>query len=115
MAEQIHKVQVGDRLTALSVTIKQPNASGVDTVVDLTSKTVEFRMVDQTGTDVVAQTSTGVTVDAGTGGTCQYAFSAAAVATAGRYYGYFVVTSGGLEDTFPVEPRDLVICVGDVA
>jgi hypothetical protein len=115
MAEQTHEVQVGDRLTALSVTIKQPNASGVDTVVDLTSKTVEFRLVDQSGTDVVAQTTTGVTVDVGTAGTCEYAFSAAAVATAGRFYAYFVVTSGGLEDTFPVESRDLVVCVKDPA
>ena len=115
MAEQTHEVQIGDRLTPLSVTIKQPNESGVETPVDLTSKTVEFRLVDSSGTDVVAQTSTGVTVDVGTTGTCEYAFSAAAVATAGRFYAYFVVTSGGLEDTFPVESRDLVVCVNAIA
>ncbi len=113
MAEQ--KRQLGDRLTALAVTIKQPNSAGVDTVVDLTGKTVEFRLVDHAGVDVVAQTATGVTVDVGTAGTCQYDFAVADVDTAGRYYAYFVVSSGGLEDTFPVEPRDLVICLGDVA
>ena len=115
MAEQTQTRQLGDRLTALAVTIKQPNSAGVDTVVDRTGKTVEFRMVDQSGTDVVAQTATGVTVDVGTVGTCQYDFAAADVDTAGRYYAYFVVTSGGLEDTFAVESRDLVICLGDVA
>jgi hypothetical protein len=115
MAAQEIPIQVGDRLTAIAVTIKQPNASGVDTIVDLTSKTVEFRLVDEYGADVVAQTTTGVTVDAGTGGTCSYAPSAAAVANAGRFYAYFVVTSGGLEQTFPVEPRDLVLCISDVA
>jgi len=115
MAEQTQPRQLGDRLTALAVTIKQPNSAGVDTVVDLTSKTVEFRMVDESGTDVVAQTSTGVTVDVGTAGTCQYDFAAVDVDEAGRYYAYFVVTSGSLEDTFPVEPRDLVVCIAEAA
>tara|TARA_R110000751_G_scaffold299171_1_gene409699 strand:+ start:392 stop:739 length:348 start_codon:yes stop_codon:yes gene_type:complete len=115
MAEQTIPIQVGDRLTAIAVTIKQPNASGVDTVVDLTGKTVEFRLVDQSGTDIVAQTSTGVTVDVGIAGTCEYAPTAAAVANAGRFYAYFVITSGGLENTFPVESRDLVVCIAEVA
>ena len=115
MVEQTQTRQIGDRLRSLAVTIKQPNSAGVDTVVDLTGKTVEFRMVDQSGADVVAQTATGVTVDAGTGGTYQYDFAAADGGTAGRYSAYLVGTSGGLEDTFPVGRRVFGLCLSALA
>ena len=86
MAEQVHTRHIDDTKTVLPATLKQPNASGTDTVVDLTGLTVEFKMVDQFGVDVIAQTETGVTVTTAALGEVQYDFSSAGVDEAGRYF-----------------------------
>lgn len=109
MVEQIHKRHITDTRTVLPVTISQPNSAGTDTAVDLTGLTVKFKMVDKNGVDVVSETTTGITVTTAASGECQYDFSTAAVATAGKYYGYFTVTDTGETDHFPAVGRDLVI------
>ena len=111
MAENIHTRHIGDTRTVLPATLYQPNASGVDTVVDLTGLTVEFKLVSSAGADVVAQTGTGVTVTDAAAGQVQYDFSSAGAATAGRYFGYFVVTDSTETDHFPVVSRELVVCI----
>lgn len=115
MTEQTHTRHITDTLTVLPVTLEQKNAAGTATAVNLTGKTVEFRMVDSSGTDVIAQTSTGVTVTTAASGEVEYDFLAAGAATAGRYYAYFVVTSSGDTDHFPVIARDLVVCIEGMA
>ena len=111
MAEQTHTRHITDTRTVFAATLKQPNASGVDTVIDLTGLTVEFKLVNQAGVAVIAQTGTGVTVTDATAGEVQYDFSAGGVATAGRYYAYFVVIDSSETDHFPVASRELVVCI----
>ena len=106
-----HIRHINDTRTVLPVQLKQPNESGVDTVVDLTGLNVKFKMVDQYGTDVIAETDTGVTVSDATNGKCQYDFSSSGVDTAGLYYGYFTVTDAGESDHFPVASRELTILI----
>lgn len=109
--EIVHDVHLNDTRTVLAATLKQPNTSGVDTAIDLTGLTVEFKMVDKAGVDVIAQTSTGVTVTTAASGEVQYDFASAGVDTAGRYFGYFVVLDSGESDHFPVKARELVVCI----
>ncbi len=115
MAEQTHKRHIDDTRTVLPVTLSQPNAAGTNTAVNLTGLTVKFKMVDKYGVDVVAATTTGVTVTTAASGECQYDFSSAGVDTAGKYYAYFTVTDTGETDHFPAEGRDLVIQIYDDA
>lgn len=89
--------------------LKQKNESGVDTNVDLTGKTVKFKMYDSAGTVVVSETTTGVTVSEAATGKVDYDFQSANVATPGAYYGYFVVYDGSETDHFPVKSKDLII------
>lgn len=105
------KIHLNDTRTVLPGELKQPNEAGVNTVVDLTGLTVTFKMVDQYGTAVIAETATGVTVTDATNGKCQYDFSSSGVDTAGLYYGYFIVTDGGESDHFPVTSRELTILI----
>jgi hypothetical protein len=115
MAEQKHTRQAGDVRTVLGVTLQQNNTAGTATAVDLNGLTVQFRMVDTNGVDVVEQTATGVTVTNATSGEVEYDFSTAGVASSGQFYAYFIVIDGVETDHFPVEPRELIICIGDVA
>ena len=115
MTETTYPRQVGDTVSALAVTLEQLNVSGVATAVNLTGKTVKVRMVDAEGTDKIALTATGVTVTTAASGEVQYDFSSGGVDTAGRFYFYWIVTTSGETETFPVEPRELIICIGDVA
>jgi hypothetical protein len=99
---------VGDTEVALAATLVRPDG----TVVDLTGLTVKFTMVDSAGTDVVAETTSGVTVTDADSGEVQYTFSSGDVDTAGTFYGYFVVIDGSSNrDTFPVRKRDLRIVI----
>jgi hypothetical protein len=104
-----HRRHIGDLRTVLPVTLVQPNASNVLTAVNLTGLTVKFKMVDEAGTAIVAETQTGVTVVTAASGTVNYDFSSAGVTTAGTYYGYFVVYDSGEADHFPVQSRGLKI------
>jgi hypothetical protein len=112
MTQQTHRRRVGDTRTVLPVTLQQPNDSGVLAVVDLTGKTVSFKMVNAATNAVeIALTSTGVSVVTAASGTVNYDFSGAGVDTAGVYWGTFVVTEGGETDSFPVIQKDLKIII----
>lgn len=108
---ETHSRHVGDTLTALSVELQQENESGVLEAVDLTGKTVKFRMVNSAGVEKVAESN--ATVISAAAGTAYYDFQAADVDTAGTYYGYFLVYSGGEFDTFPAVRRELKIVIYD--
>jgi len=90
---------VGDLRIAIAATLQRPD----DTAVDLTGLTVYFKMVDSQDNVVVAKTTTGVTVTGATAGQVQYSPVAADVDAEGTYYGYFIVSDGTKEETFPVE------------
>ena len=112
MTQQTHRRRVGDTRTVLPVTLQQPNESGVLAVVDLTGKTVQFKMVNAaTNAAEIALTSTGVSVVTAASGTVNYDFSGAGVDTAGVYWGTFVVTESGETDAFPVRTQDLRILI----
>ena len=112
MTQQTHRRRVGDTRTVLPVTLQQPNDLGVLAVVDLTGKTVQFKMVNAaTNAAEIALTSTGVSVVTAASGTVNYDFSGAGVDTAGVYWGTFVVTESGETDAFPVRTQDLRILI----
>ncbi|MGC1273926.1 MAG: hypothetical protein WBC44_09480 [Planctomycetaceae bacterium] len=106
-----HVLAVGDTLTPLGVALKRPDG----TAVDLTGKTVKVYAVDVDGTEVIAETGTGITVTDDAAGEVQYDFQAADVATAREFYLYFRVYSGTERERFPPDAKRLVISVqGDV-
>ena len=106
----LHRLTVGDTLTALLVQLKQRDASGVLAVVDVTGLTVKFKMVDSAGTTKVALTASNVTVTGAANGKVQYDFQADDVDTAGRHYAWFVVEDGSSEkDTYPADGRSFII------
>jgi hypothetical protein len=109
MATEKHRIGIGDTLTPLGVQLKQLSTSGVLTAVDLSGLTVKITLVNEAGTVVVNEGTTGVTVTDATNGKVQYDFQTADVATAGTYYGWFTVYSGTEKDTYPVGGRKLVI------
>lgn len=107
-----HRRRVGDTLTALSVTLQQPNESGVLAAVNLTGKTVKFKMINSAdGTAKVALTDTGVSVVTAASGTVDYDFSSGGVDEAGVFLGTFVVTSSTEPDSFPVKHQELKIII----
>jgi len=112
MTQQIHRRRVGDLRTVLPVTLKQSDSNGTLQVVDLTGKTVTFKMVNAAdGTTKIAATSTGVTVVTAASGTVNYDFSSGGVDTAGKFLGTFIVTESGETDSFPVKTQDLLIMI----
>jgi len=113
MTAIIHKRTKGDTLTPLAATLKQLNDSGVETAVNLTGKTVKFKMATQTDATKVALTSTGVTVVSAAEGTVQYQFSAAGVDTVGCFHAWFVVTSASKTDHFPADGKSLIVEIVD--
>jgi hypothetical protein len=112
MTQQVHRRHTTDTRTVLPASLVQPNESGVDTAVDLTGKTVAFKMVNTaTGATTIALTTSGVTVTTAATGQVQYDFSSAGVLTAGRYRGFFVVTQSSETDHFPVRADGLLILI----
>lgn len=99
----MHRITVGDTLTPLYVVLQQADEDGVLTAVNLTGKTVKFRLVDNRGTVKTAETTTGVTVTSAADGEVSYDFQTADVDTAGLYWGWFTVYSGSERDTFPAD------------
>ncbi len=110
MSQQEQRRRVGDTLTVLSATLKQPNASGVLTVKDLTGCTVTFKMLNAaTGVTKVAATS--ATVETATSGTVYYRFAAGDVDTAGIYHASFIATDSTRTDHFPVAHDGLRVLI----
>jgi hypothetical protein len=106
-----YRRHITDTRTVLSVTLSQPNESGVDTVVNLTGLTVKFAMYNTAGTVVISPTTTGVTVETAASGTVRYDFSTAGAATAGVYYAYFIVDDAGETDHYPAQSRGLKVLI----
>lgn len=104
-----HRRHITDVRTVLSVVLKQPDDAGDLQPVNLTGLTVKFKMINSAGTSIIAETTTGVNVSNAAAGEVNYSFLSANVATAGTYYGYFVVYSGSASDHFPVVARELII------
>lgn len=96
--EILFERMVGDRLTPITATLMQNGAA-----LDLTGKSVAFRMVAADNTVVID--SLAATVITATAGTVSYSFLAAHVADAGTYYGWWIVTSGGVNDHYPHDGR----------
>lgn len=112
MTQQVHRRRVGDLRTVLPVTLKQPDSNGDLQVVDLTGKSVTFKMVNAAdGTTKIAATATGVTVVTAASGTVNYDFSSGGVDTAGVYWGTFIVTESAETDSFPVAQSELKIII----
>ena len=112
MTQQVHRRRVGDLRTVLPVTLKQPDSNGDLQVVDLTSKSVTFKMVNAAdGTTKIAATATGVTVVTAASGTVNYDFSSGGVDAAGVYWGTFIVTESAETDSFPVAQSELKIII----
>ena len=112
MTQQTHRRRVGDLRTVLPVTLKQPDSNGDLQAVDLTGKTVTFKMVNAAdGTTKISATSTGVTAVSEVGGTVNYDFSSGGVDEAGVFWGTFIVTESGDTDSFPVMQQGLKIVI----
>lgn len=108
MAIKIQNRQVGDRRIAIAATLKRFDG----TVVDLSSLTLKFTMVDSEGGVKVVETATGVTVTSATDGEVQYDPLAADVDTKGTFFAYFIAeTAGGLQDMFPAVKGEFKICI----
>ena len=112
MTAQVHRRRVGDIRTVLSVTLQQPNESGVAAAINHSGKTIQFKMVNAATNAVkIAATGTGLTVVAAANGTVNYAFSSGGVDAAGVYWGSFIVTESGNTDHVPVKQSDLKIVI----
>lgn len=111
MSGYSHTITQGDTLTPLTVQLKQKDEDGELTAVDLTGRTVKFKMVDNVGTSVVAETTTGTSVTSASTGEVQIDFQTSWVANAGQYWGWVVTYSGLERDTFPHDGRGLSIVI----
>lgn len=109
MRQPPHRRHITDTRTLLSVTLQQKNSGGVLEAVNLTGLTVKFKMINAAGTSIIAETITGVQVSNAAAGQVDYVFPSLSVATAGNYYGYFVVYDGNDKDHFPVVAKELII------
>jgi hypothetical protein len=112
MTQQVHRRRVGDLRTVLSVTLQQPDSSGVLQAINLTGLTVTFKMINAAdGATKIAATSTGVSVVSASAGTVNYDFSSDGVDAAGVFWGTFLVTESGQTDAVPVRQKDLKIVI----
>jgi|DEB0MinimDraft_3_1074331.scaffolds.fasta_scaffold54045_3 hypothetical protein len=109
MSRTVHTRHVLDTVRVLSYTITATDDSGAEAAVDLTGRTVTFRLVNAVGEDVVAESATGVTVTDAANGEVEYDFSTASVAEYGVLYGYFNASSGGESDNYPEVQKELKI------
>jgi len=107
--KQIHERHIDDTATVIPAVLSKKNSAGVDTVTNLTGKTVTFKLVDEYGTEVLAATS--ATVTDATAGEVEYDFSSEDVDTAGTFYGYFIVDESGEDDHYPAVRGDLVVTI----
>ena len=110
MAKTHPRLHVGDTRTTLSRTLKQNSESGVLTAVDLTTLTVNFKMINKaTGATVVSATT--ATKDNAATGQVSYDLPAAAVTDAGIFLYYFIVVDGSETDHFPSEAGDNLLYI----
>lgn len=113
MTQIPHSMVKGDTLTPLGATLKRNGAP-----FDVTGMDVQFKMVADNGTIKRDWTATGASIVDGDDGQVQYDFQAADVDTAGIFWGWFRVGTGGEWHTFPVageggSARSLQIIIND--
>ena len=112
MAQEVHQRHINNTVTPLPMSITQANESGTEVAVDLSSRTVSFRMVDALGETVIAETTTGVTVTDAANGEVEFDFPSAGVDEVGVFYGYFNAATGDSQsDAFPAIQKQLKIIV----
>jgi hypothetical protein len=103
------ELRQGDTVVTLDCTCERL-VSGVMTALNLTGYSVTFSMRNAaTGT---AKTLTGsASIVTAASGLVRFTFTESDVDTPGIFWGSFVVSSGGAEATFPVNPKDCEIWV----
>jgi hypothetical protein len=80
--------------------------------VDLSDVTVEFKAVNTADfAELIVPTSEGVSIVDAKAGLVSYDFSSAAVDTAGRFRGFFIVTSENETDHYPAKVDDMLILI----
>ena len=95
----------GETLTPLGVQLQQRNASGVLTDVDLSGRVVKVVVVNENGTIVVSETTTGVTVTDATTGKVSY--SIPATVTGNNLVYFHVYGTGGNSSKYDIFPTSL--------
>lgn len=99
-----HRIVVGDTLQPISATLTRNN-----TAVNLTGLTAKFRMVAKDGTVVIDNAT--ATIVSAANGQVSYTFTSGQVATAGEYWGWFLIFSGDAYEHFPHDGRKLRIYI----
>jgi hypothetical protein len=114
LRKSYHVRTTGDTLEPVGFQLRRRGTNKQWEWVDLTDKTVSFRMVDEEGTVVVADApATIVEAAAGRG---QYDFLPAEVADAGVYYAWAIVEDAlGETSTYPTGGRRWVIVLREAA
>ena len=105
---RVFKIAKGDLDAPLGRTLQQDGVA-----VDLTGKTVEFKMVASDGTVTVDWTSSNVTIVTASEGKVQYDFQSGDVDTAGTFYYWFRVVASSETKTFPPDGRKAKIIITD--
>lgn len=107
----VHEVAEGDTLTPIGMQLKQVDADGVLSPRDLAGKTVKVMILDDSGTEVVAETTAGVTVIEAATGKIAYTLPGSDTLPAGTYWIYTRVYSGTARDTHPAKKKQLKLVV----
>lgn len=96
MADIIHKYTVGDRSKNPAVIFQ--DTAGV--AIDITGKTIRFRMVNANTQEVKVSDAVATITDAAAG-KARYDWLAADVDTAGVYWAWWIIDDSGSEEHFP--------------
>jgi len=114
MAKVTQTFTLGDTLSIPNAVLKEKNSEGNEVAIDLTGKTVSFRMVMAKTPNTVILEGATADIDDATNGKVSYQWQPADVDTAGTYICWFILTDGGATEHFPsdysysviIHPRD---------
>lgn len=113
MTQVVRPRHVGDTRSLVYMQLTEENSAGTSTAVDLTglsASNLKFRMVDARGTEVLAATSTGISIRDAATGKISMQLPAAAVAAAGTFYAYISLTDENSRvSVYPREEHGFVI------
>ena len=102
-ATRTWQIKAGDRLTPIAAQLLDADGEPVD----LSAATVAFRLVKADGT--VTVNSASATIDDAEQGHVSYTLPAL---SAGTYYAEWIVSEGGLVDTYPPDGKRFRLLVG---